>query len=140
MNGDMLEVAAAILRDGDRILICRRPASKMLGLLWEFPGGKREPEETLEDCLARECREELGVDTALREPFLQLCHEYPDFSVCLSFFSAVIRSGTICLHEHSDACWVLPEDLHLYDFCPADQQVIAALRDEANAAGGEGQP
>ncbi|MBR7137721.1 MAG: NUDIX domain-containing protein, partial [Clostridia bacterium] len=65
------DVAAALVWDGDRFLICRRPTHKSNALLWEFVGGKAEPGETLEETLIRECREELAITVEPREPFMQ---------------------------------------------------------------------
>ena len=70
----MLEVVAVLLRSGERFPLCQRPEQKAHGLLWEFAGGKVEPGETKRQALARECREELGVEIAVGEEFLELTH------------------------------------------------------------------
>ena len=74
----MTEVVAALLWDGDKFMICQRPAHKARGLLWEFVGGKVEPGETKEAALIRECREELGIIIAVKGAFMDVIHTNPD--------------------------------------------------------------
>ena len=81
MEKKATEVVAALIWDGDRFLICQRPAHKMRGLLWEFVGGKVEPEETKEQALIRECQEELAVTISVGEVFMEVDHDYPDLNV-----------------------------------------------------------
>ena len=80
----MTEVAAALIWDGDKFMICQRPAHKARGLLWEFVGGKVESGETREQALIRECREELTVTVSVGEVFMDVIHEYPDLLVHLT--------------------------------------------------------
>ena len=80
----MTDVAAALIWDGDRFMICQRPAHKARGLLWEFVGGKVEPGETKEQALIRECREELDVDIETGPVYMELVHEYPDLTVTMT--------------------------------------------------------
>ena len=89
----MAEVVAALIWDGDRFLICQRPAHKARGLLWEFVGGKVEPGETKEDALIRECREELDITLSVGDVFMEVTHEYPDLTVYLTLFHARIAAG-----------------------------------------------
>ena len=98
----MTEVVAALLRDGDRFLICQRPPHKARGLLWEFVGGKVEPGETQQEALARECREELAIAVEAQDVFMDVVHEYPDMSVHLTLWNAAIVEGTPALLEHQD--------------------------------------
>ena len=81
-------VAALIWRDG-KFLICQRPAHKARGLLWEFVGGKVEPGETKQQALVRECREELGIETAVGDVFMEVTHTYPDIT-CLLYTSRCV--------------------------------------------------
>lgn len=75
------QVVAALIWRGGKFLICQRPAHKARGLLWEFVGGKVEPGETKQQALVRECREELGIETAVGDVFMEVTHTYPDITV-----------------------------------------------------------
>ena len=97
----MTEVAAALIWDGDKFMICQRPAHKARGLLWEFVGGKVEPGETREQALIRECREELAVTVSVGEVFMDVVHEYPDLLVHLTLLNAVIAEGTLFYHTYT---------------------------------------
>ena len=121
------QVVAALIWRQDRFLICQRPAHKARGLLWEFVGGKVEPGETKEEALARECREELDADVRAGEVFMQLVHEYPDLTVELTLFHATME-GEPRLLEHNDLRWITVEEIDDYDFCPADTEILAALK------------
>ena len=121
------QVVAALVWRQDRFLICQRPAHKARGLLWEFVGGKVEPGETKEEALARECREELDADVRAGEVFMQLVHEYPDLTVELTLFHATME-GEPRLLEHNDLRWITVEEIDDYDFCPADTEILAALK------------
>ncbi len=88
-----IEVAAALIFRGGKLLITQRHAGVHLGGLWEFPGGKREPGETFEQCLAREIREELGVEIVVGGLFEEITHRYPEKSVHLKFFKCTLPVG-----------------------------------------------
>lgn len=126
----MVEVAAALIWDRDRFLICRRPAHKARGLLWEFVGGKQENGETLQETLIRECREELGITVAVGDVFMELVHTYPDITVHLTLFHAVIESGVPKLLEHSELRWIRVSEIPGFEFCPADEEILAKLLQE----------
>lgn len=126
----MVEVAAALIWDRDRFLICRRPAHKARGLLWEFVGGKQEAGETLQETLIRECREELGVTVTVGDVFMELVHTYPDITVHLTLFHAVIESGVPKLLEHSELRWIRVSEIPGFEFCPADEEILAKLLQE----------
>ena len=119
----MVEVVAALIRQGDRFMICQRPAHKARGLLWEFVGGKVEPGETKEAALIRECREELAVTLSVGDVFMDVVHEYPDITVHLTLFHAQIVSGEIRLLEHNAVVWITPDEIPHYAFCPADKEI-----------------
>ena len=121
------QVVAALVWRQDRFLICQRPAHKARGLLWEFVGGKVEPGETKEEALARECREELDATVRAGEVFMQLVHEYPDLTVELTLFNATMEGEPRRL-EHNDIRWITVEEIDDYDFCPADTEILAALK------------
>lgn len=130
----MTEVVAALIWERGKFMICQRPANKARGLLWEFVGGKVEPGETKAGALVRECREELGVTIGVGEVFMEVTHEYPDLTVHLTLFNAVIVSGEPQKFEHNDIRWIRPEEAGSYDFCPADEVILERLRDEYGRA------
>lgn len=126
----MTEVVAALIWQGERFLACQRPPHKARGLLWEFVGGKVEPGETREQALIRECREELDVTARVGGIFMELVHEYPDLTVHLTLFHAGIAEGTPRLLEHQALRWLTVEEMDQYPFCPADQAILARLREQ----------
>ena len=127
----MTEVVAALIWKGDTFMICQRPAHKARGLLWEFVGGKVEPGETKEQALVRECREELAVTLQVGEVFMELTHQYPDLTVHLTLFHASIQEGTPQMLEHNDIRWITVEEIDCYPFCPADEEILQKLKQEA---------
>ena len=124
----MTEVVAALIWEGNQFMICQRPAHKARGLLWEFAGGKVEPGETKEAALIRECREELGITVSVGEIFMEVTHTYPDLTVHLTLFHASIAEGVPQKLEHSDIRYITVDEIPQYEFCPADQVILAALR------------
>lgn len=123
----MTDVVAALIWDNDRFLACQRPPRKARGLLWEFVGGKVEAGETWEEALIRECLEELGIIVKPIDIFMEVVHEYPDLTVHLILYNAIISHGTIQLFEHVDARWVSPQEIPNYAFCPADKDILARI-------------
>ena len=124
----MTEVVAALIWEGNQFMICQRPAHKARGLLWEFAGGKVEPGETKEAALIRECRENLGITVSVGEIFMEVTHTYPDLTVHLTLFHASIAEGVPQKLEHSDIRYITVDEIPQYEFCPADQVILAALR------------
>ena len=118
------EVVAALIWEKDKFMICQRPAHKARGLLWEFVGGKVEPGETKEAALIRECREELAVTLCVGDVFMEVTHRYPDITVHLTLFNAMIAQGIPQKLEHEDIRWITPAEIPLYDFCPADVEIL----------------
>ena len=123
----MVDVVAALVRDGERFLICKRPAHKARALMWEFPGGKVEAGESPRQALVRECREELDVTLDVGGLYMQITHEYPDLQIRLSVYEAVIVSGELRNKEHEALCWILPGEIPDYEFCPADVDIIGRI-------------
>ena len=123
----MVEVVAALIWYKNKFMICQRPAHKARGLLWEFVGGKVEPGETKEQALIRECREELAVTISVGGVFMDVVHEYPDITVHLTLFNAVIAEGVPQNLEHNDIRWITPEKIPDYEFCPADEEILKKI-------------
>ena len=126
-KNNMVEVVAALIWDNERFMICQRPENKARGLLWEFVGGKVEKGETKEQALIRECREELAVILRVQGEFMDVLHEYPDITVHLTLFSAVIAEGMPQKLEHNDIRWITPQQIPQYDFCPADEVLLQEI-------------
>lgn len=126
----MVQVAAALIWEGERFMICQRPKNKTRALEWEFVGGKQEPGETLEQTLKRECMEEIGVPVKVNDIFTELDHTYPDITIHLTLFNAEIESGEPQMLEHNDIRFILPEEITQYEFCPADEEILKMLMNE----------
>ena len=124
----MTDVVAALIWDHDKFLICQRPQNKARGLLWEFVGGKVEPGKTRQQALIRECREELAIEIAVKDVFLEVVHTYPDIKIRLILFNAVIASGEPQLLEHNAIAWITPAQIPQYQFCPADKEILELIR------------
>ena len=123
----MTEVVAALIWNNNKFLICQRPAHKARGLLWEFVGGKVETGEIKEDALIRECKEELNILLSVGDVFKEVVHEYPDLTVHLTLFNATIVEGEPQKIEHNDIKWIKPSEIPNYEFCPADQEILAKI-------------
>ncbi|HXX76163.1 MAG TPA: 8-oxo-dGTP diphosphatase MutT [Nitrospiraceae bacterium] len=126
-----IEVAAGLINRDGRYLIARRKSGVHLEGLWEFPGGKREAGETLEECLRRELWEELHVRIDLVSPFHIIRHEYPEKTVELHFFRCTIESGQPTPVDCAEIRWVYPDQLENFEFPPADRPVIDSLQEQA---------
>ena len=123
-----IQVAAAVICCDGRYLITRRKPGTHLEGLWEFPGGKRERGETLEDCLRRELREELAVRISEPVLFQVVRHDYPEKSVELHFFRCRMEPGDVPLLEGADLKWVAAEQLGSFAFPEADHALVTALQ------------
>ena len=123
----MVEVVAALIWQGDKFMICQRPAHKVRGLFWEFVGGKVEPGETKEQALIRECQEELAVTLAVSDVFMDVTHEYPDLTVHLTLFNATIAEGIPQKLEHNDIRWITPSEIPNFEFCLADVEILKRI-------------
>ena len=128
--GSPIEVVAALIWQGDRFLICQRPAQKARGLQWELVGGKVEPGETKQQALVRECREELDITVSVGPVFMEIAHSYPDITILLTVFHASLTGGTPQLLEHQAMLWILPEEAAHFEFCLADKVLLEKLRKE----------
>lgn len=124
---EITNVVAALVWDGDKFMICQRPAHKARGLLWEFVGGKVEKGESKADALVRECKEELDIIVEPRDIYMELIHEYPDITVRLTLYNAVIKEGEPKLLEHNDIKWITPDEIPQFDFRPADEEILRKI-------------
>lgn len=123
----MITVAAAIIRRGDYILLTRRKPDAHLPNLWEFPGGKVEPGESLRDALQRELREELGIHTSVGDECYTTIHRYFLKDVALHFFNCAIIQGEPRAIDVAEFRWVQPCELHSYEFPEADLELVERL-------------
>jgi 8-oxo-dGTP diphosphatase len=124
----VVEVAAGLVCHEGRYLIARRKPGVHLAGFWEFPGGKREPGETLEECLRRELFEELSIRIDVPTPFQIIRHEYAEKTVELHFFHCRIEAGQATAIDCAEIRWVSPHELGDFEFPPADRPIIEALR------------
>lgn len=120
--------AAVILRENGRVLVARRREEDFLGGLWEFPGGKQEDGETLQECLVRELKEELGIGVEVGERLLTLEHTYIHFRITLHAFRCALREGEPRCLECADWRWVLPADLEALPMSVADRRIARAVQ------------
>ena len=127
MRRNHLHAAIAVIERRGRILICQRHEHDSFGGLWEFPGGKREVEETWEACLRRELREELGVSVRSIALYGHMRHAFHDGTVRFRVFRCVIARGRPRPLDAQALRWVKPQHLPRYQFPPANRTLIARL-------------
>lgn len=123
-------VVAALIWNENKFLICQRPLNKTRALQWEFVGGKTENGETKEEALIRECKEELDITVHVGDVFFEVDHEYPDIFIHLTLFNCSIAEGEIKRLEHNDIKWITPSEIPLYEFCPADKDILEKIMKE----------
>ena len=121
------EVSAALIFRGGKLLITRRHTNAHLGGLWEFPGGKREPGETFEQCLVREIREELGVEISIGKLFESVTHAYPEKTVHLKFFVCRLERGEPQRLGCAAFKWISASELDTWQFPAADTKLLKKL-------------
>ena len=119
---------AVILDEQGQILIDRRPAKGLLGGLWEFPGGKIEPNETVEECIKREICEELAIDVEVGKHLITIDHVYSHFRVTLTVHYCRHLNGEPQPIECDEIRWVTLAEIDQFPFPKANSQIIAALR------------
>jgi mutator protein MutT len=119
-------VTAAIVEDHGRYFVTRRQKGVHLEGLWEFPGGKCEPGETLGDCLRRELKEELGAEAVIGEEIWTVTHDYADRSVELHFLACTLLNAPVPLLGQ-EMRWVARDELKSLKFPPADDELINVL-------------
>lgn len=129
ITNHVIEVSAALIFRHSQLLITQRHVKSHLGGLWEFPGGKREAGETFEQCLAREIREELGVEISVGELFEEIAHTYPEKSVHLKFFICQLLAGEPKPLDCAAVKWIAKAGLATHAFPAADAQLLVKLRE-----------
>jgi 8-oxo-dGTP diphosphatase len=124
----MKQVTAAIMLDGDKVLIAQRANGDCLAKKWEFPGGKIEVGESPEECLARELSEELGIKVRVGDFFARSIYRYEHGVIELLAYYVDWVSGKMFTHFHDEAKWVSIKDVDQYDFAPADLPIKEKLK------------
>ncbi len=127
MDRRIIEVVAAVIFDGSKILVTQRGSGSMAGR-WEFPGGKIEPGETEQQALKREIMEELGIIISADSFLLTIEYDYPEFHLVMHCYKCTILFGAPRLLRHSAAKWVTPQELEEINWLPADIQVVDYLK------------
>lgn len=129
MANPTVTVAAAVVIEGGRVLLTRRPGGTHLAGHWEFPGGKLEPDESPEEALARELREEIGVEVEVGEVLDVTFWRYPSKSVLLLFYRTRITGGELRDLQVAGHVWATAAALDSYTFPPADVRVLGRVRE-----------
>ena len=130
MEDSSVDVAAGVISQDGLFLITRRLDESHQGGLWEFPGGKKEEGESLEECLKREIKEELDLEIAVGKRLKTIRYAYAFYTVNLHFFRCTIRSGTPQAIGCQDFEWVTPNELPHYPFPPANLPMLRELMNE----------
>jgi len=130
-NPDYVSVTAAVMRRAGKVLVAKRKRAHM-GYSWEFPGGKAEAGETLEDCLQRELREELGIEVRVGALISSQKHVINcQAAIALYAYEVSYLSGDFTLIDHEEVRWVAIEDLEKYDFPEPDRVIVKVLQGRA---------
>jgi mutator protein MutT len=124
----ILSVTAGLVFREGKLLMTQRPEGKHLAGLWEFPGGKQQPGETLEECLRRELREELGIEATVHELLQIREHTYPEKTVRLHFYRCSLPHGEPQPLDCAALAWVTAEQLSQYPFPPPDYSLVEQLQ------------
>lgn len=125
----VVRVVAAVIRDDDKILATERGYGEFKGG-WEFPGGKREAEETAQEALKREIMEELETEIAVGELIDTIEYDYSTFHLSMECFWAKVISGDLILKEHAAASWLTKDELYSVEWLPADRMLIEKVARE----------
>lgn len=124
-----IHVTAAVIIKDEKILCVQRNENKFdyISKKWEFPGGKVEENERVEDTIVREIKEELELDITVKKSLIQVDHQYPDFRIIMDTFICEIIDGELKLNEHIDYKWLLKGELKDLDWAAADIPIVNAL-------------
>jgi mutator protein MutT len=125
LKGHPVDIGVAVIwNEKQEILIDQRLAEDAFGGFWEFPGGKLEPDETIEECIKREIKEELDIEIRVREKLVNIDHIYPRVRVILHVYNCDFVSGNPVPIESSEIRWVNVNELDQYQFPPANTRII----------------
>lgn len=127
MSRRQIVVVGAMIEQAGKYLITQRSPTASLPLKWEFPGGRKEEEETDREALARELRERLGVDVEVGQQVMHVAHSYPDYDIDFRVFRCRMRGGAVNRTRVHDFRWVAPHELDQYEFPAADQKTFEQL-------------
>jgi 8-oxo-dGTP diphosphatase len=128
LGAKLIDVAAGLVFRRGQLLITQRNPDSHLGGFWEFPGGKREPGETYEQCLVRELREELGIEVSVGSLIESITHAYPEKTVRLNFYRCSLGLDEPKPLGCADLRWVRRDQLGEFQFPPADEQLLERLK------------
>ncbi|HWQ11389.1 MAG TPA: (deoxy)nucleoside triphosphate pyrophosphohydrolase [Roseiflexaceae bacterium] len=137
----VVAVTAAVIRRGGAVLLARRAGGRAQAHLWEFPGGKIEPGETPEDCLARELAEELGIAVEVGAHLLTTRHAYPHVTIELHAYAVRYQGDAFQLTDHDAVAWVPLDELERYPMPEADVPIVVWLQStQSGFQGGQALP
>jgi len=122
-----MRVTAAVIMNESMYLIAQRKRGSNLELLWEFPGGKIEENETPKECLKRELYEEFGIEAHIGEYLASIVHAYEDQTIELMAFNVILSNYDIELYSHEQIAWVSLEELQEYSLADADKKLVDVL-------------
>jgi len=121
------DVVAAIIKKDNLYLVAQRNRDKHMGLKWEFPGGKVDSGETLQEALVREIYEELNIDINIHEKLTEERYKDNEINIILHYFLCTIKNGVINLNEHEAMAWVNKENFNQYDFVKGDGNITSLI-------------
>ena len=124
---NLVRVVAAIIKKGNQYLIVQRNRNKHLGLKWEFPGGKVHDNETFEEALSREIKEELNITINIHEKIAEEKYKDDKIDIVLYYYLCSLKNGMMKLNEHENFAWVEKKDFNKYDFAEGDGNILSLL-------------
>ncbi|MDD5643906.1 MAG: 8-oxo-dGTP diphosphatase MutT [bacterium] len=121
----VITVCAAIIKENSKVLLAQRPKGSHLALQWEFPGGKIMAGETPEQCILRELKEELNIETEIIKYFDSILFAYPEKEVEINFYICRIKNGSRPSPlQCASFIWIKPEEINMTDLVPADRVIL----------------